>query len=416
MRLVTTYKTSQLKTSLLGISAIFLAAAIIKFPEESFNASLRGLKIWWEIIFPALFPFLLTSELLLSFGVVRFLGVLLEPLMRPLFNVPGVGGFVLTMGFASGYPMGAKLSTRLREQNLISKTEGERLVAFTSTSDPLFIFGAIAVGFFHDPKLGVSLAIIHYLSSLLVGLVMRYYKRNEAKQPYNSNKPQKNILIRAFDAMHQARINESRGFGKLMGDGVMSSIETLLMIGGFIMFFSVILTLITAIGLTNILASLLAIILVPLGISLELTSSLIYGFFEVTLGVKAVSEASANIPFSQKIAIVSVISAWSGISVHAQVAAIVQKTDIKYTPYLFGRIIHAIFAFILTYLLWEPLKLTGLVEAIPTFLNQLPTAIETINYWSYYLFILINISIMMLILVLFSIFSYLVKKLYNQKI
>lgn len=413
MKLITSYKASQLKTILLGLSALLLAAAIIKFPDQSFNASLRGLKIWWEIIFPALFPFLLTSELLLGFGVVRFLGVLLEPLMRPLFNVPGVGGFVLTMGFASGYPMGAKLSTRLREQNLISKTEGERLVAFTSTSDPLFIFGAISVGFFHDPKLGVSLAIIHYLSSLFVGFVMKYYKKNEVKQSINIKKSEKNILFRAFDAMHQARINEPRGFGKLMGDGVMSSIETLLMIGGFIMFFSVILTLITAIGLTSILSSLLAIILVPLGISLELTSALIYGFFEVTLGVKAVSEASVGTPFLQKIAIVSFISAWSGISVHAQVAAIVQKTDIMYIPYLFGRILHSIFAFILTFILWEPLKLTDLFEAIPTFINQLPAAIDAFNYWSYYIFILVNISIMMLSLLLLSTFSYLVKKLNN---
>lgn len=413
MKLDIPYKSSQMKTALLGLSAIFLAATIIKFPEESFNASLRGLKVWWEIIFPALFPFLLTSELLLGFGIVRFLGVLLEPLMRPLFNVPGVGGFVLTMGFASGYPMGAKLSTRLREQKLISKTEGERLVAFTSTSDPLFIFGAISVGFFHDPKLGVSLAIIHYLSSLLVGFIMKYYKKNEVMQPTFRKKPEKNILIRAFDAMHQARITETRGFGKLMGDGVMSSIETLLMIGGFIMFFSVILTLITAIGLTNILTGLLAIILVPLGISLELTTALIYGFFEVTLGVKAVSEASAGTPFIQKIAIVSLISAWSGISVHAQVAAIVQKTDIRYLPFLFGRILHSIFAFILTFILWEPLRLTGLLETVPAFLNQLPTAIEAFNYLNYYLFIFINISIMMLSLVLLSTSSYLVRKLHT---
>ena len=38
-------------------------------------------------------------------GVVHFLGVLLEPLMRPLFNVPGVGAFALSMGLAAGYPM-----------------------------------------------------------------------------------------------------------------------------------------------------------------------------------------------------------------------------------------------------------------------------------------------------------------------
>ncbi len=102
-----------------------------------------------------LIAFFITSEILLGFGVVHFMGELLEPLMKPLFNVPGVGAFVLAMGFASGYPMGAKLTTRLREQNMVTRSEGERLVAFTSTSDPLFLFGAIAVGFFHQVELGV---------------------------------------------------------------------------------------------------------------------------------------------------------------------------------------------------------------------------------------------------------------------
>ena len=45
----------------------------------------------------------------MGMGVVHFIGVLMEPLMRPLFNVPGTGAFVLAMGIASGYPLGAAL-------------------------------------------------------------------------------------------------------------------------------------------------------------------------------------------------------------------------------------------------------------------------------------------------------------------
>ena len=44
----------------------------------------------------------------------------------------------------------------------------------------------------------------------------------------------------AFSALHQARMKDKRPIGKLMGDAVMSSIHTLLMIGGFIILFSVI--------------------------------------------------------------------------------------------------------------------------------------------------------------------------------
>jgi nucleoside recognition membrane protein YjiH len=104
---------SKIKTIFLSISAIILAGSMIAYPKESFEASIRGLTMWWEIVFPSLLPFFIVSEMLIGFGVVKFIGVLLEPLMRPLFRVPGVGGFVWAMGMASGFPAGAKLTTRV---------------------------------------------------------------------------------------------------------------------------------------------------------------------------------------------------------------------------------------------------------------------------------------------------------------
>ena len=78
--------------------------------------------------------------------------------MKPLFRVPGVGGFAWAMGMASGNPAGAKISSRLRQEGQVSKIEAERLAAFTNSSNPLFIFGAVSVGFFNNPKLGIVLA------------------------------------------------------------------------------------------------------------------------------------------------------------------------------------------------------------------------------------------------------------------
>lgn len=92
--------------------------------------------------------FFIVAELFIAFGVVHFIGVLCEPFMRPLFNVPGVGGFVWVMGMASGYPSGAKFTARLRQEGQLSQIEAERLVSFTNSSNPLFIIGAVAIGFF----------------------------------------------------------------------------------------------------------------------------------------------------------------------------------------------------------------------------------------------------------------------------
>ena len=83
--------------------------------------------------------------------------------MRPLFRVPGVGGFAWAMGMASGFPAGAKITARLRQEGQLTKIEAERLVSFTNSSNPLFIFGAVSVGFFNNAKLGIILAVAHYL-------------------------------------------------------------------------------------------------------------------------------------------------------------------------------------------------------------------------------------------------------------
>ncbi|KPD01258.1 Sporulation integral membrane protein YlbJ [Geobacillus sp. BCO2] len=73
---------------MLASAATLFAFSLICYPKQSLEASIRGLNMWWEVVFPSLLPFFIVSELLISFGVVSFLGVLLEPLMRPLFRVP----------------------------------------------------------------------------------------------------------------------------------------------------------------------------------------------------------------------------------------------------------------------------------------------------------------------------------------
>ncbi|PZN12703.1 MAG: sporulation integral membrane protein YlbJ, partial [Proteobacteria bacterium] len=71
---------TKLKTVLLASTVTLFAFSLICYPKQSLEASIRGLNMWWEVVFPSLLPFFIISELLISFGVVSFLGVLLEPL------------------------------------------------------------------------------------------------------------------------------------------------------------------------------------------------------------------------------------------------------------------------------------------------------------------------------------------------
>ncbi|CAH0175454.1 Sporulation integral membrane protein YlbJ [Peribacillus frigoritolerans] len=343
---------SKSKTVLLATSVTMMAVGLIIFPQESFEASKGGLNIWWTIVFPSLLPFLIFSELLISFGVVRFIGVMLEPFMRPLFRVPGVGGFVWAMGLASGFPAGARFTVRLRQEEQLTRIEAERLVCFTNSSNPLFLFVAVAVGFFHNPHLGIILALSHYLGNICVGIIMRFYRWKEEKS--HAKVMTKLPSIRqAFGQMHRTRIKETRPFGSLLGDAVLSSIQTLLMIGGFIILFSVVNKLLFHMNITGLLASGVGGILHIFNFPDSLSLPFISGMFEMTLGSKLTSTVEEATLFQQTV-MTSFILAFNGFSIQAQVASIIAATDIRFTPFFLARIAHGLLASIITILLWEP--------------------------------------------------------------
>lgn len=362
------------QTILLTSVIILLTSLLIKFPEEALEASVRGLNIWLEIVFPSLLPFFIMAELLIGFGVVRFIGIIFEPIMRPLFNVPGVGSFAWIMGMASGYPSGAKISVRLREEEQITQIEAERLISFTNASSPLFIFGAVAVGFFHNPNLGLLIAVCHYTGNALVGICMRFYRRSEEI----AVKKQTNRIsfINAFREMHRTRLRDKRPFGEVLGDAVLNSIQTLVMVGGFIILFSVLTKLLFLIGILSFLAIIFQHGLHMLAFPIELGLPLLSGLFEITLGTQLISQINTDL--MAKTAIVSFILGFNGFSVQAQVSSIIAKTDIRFTPYFISRLMHGLFASILTILLFEPLYVNRQVATAPDI--PVITNIND-NYW-----------------------------------
>jgi len=341
------------KTILLAAFTTFLTCALIIFPDQALEASIRGLNMWLEIVFPSLLPFFITAELLIGFGVVKFIGIIFKPIMRPIFNVPGEGGFAWIMGMVSGYPSGAKFSVRLREEEQLTRLEAERLISFTNASSPLFIFGAISVGFLHDARLGILIAISHYLGNALVGVCMRFHGRREEVKKEAKKKPS---VVLAFREMHRTRLSDTRPFGKIIGDAVLSSIQTLVMIGGFIILFSVFTKLLFLIGISPIIAYVFQFFLNILGLPLDLGLPLFSGLFEITSGAQMISQITTDSVFA-KVIVISFILGFNGFSVQAQVASIIAKTDIRFAPYFFARLLHGTFASILIVLLYKPLYL-----------------------------------------------------------
>ncbi len=337
---------------LLASMVILIALSMILFPEPSFKAAERGLTVWWEVVLPALLPFFIAAELLMGMGVVHFLGVLMEPLMRPLFNVPGSGAFTLAMGIASGYPLGAALSARLKDDNMATKTEAERLMCFCNTSDPLFMTGAVAVGMFKRTDIATVIIAAHYLSALTVGFAMRFWQKGETQSPPLAQGQNGYPVRRAFRAMRKAQRESGKAFGELLGDAVRQSVNTLLMILGFIVLFSVIFEILSMVHITKYLSIIISKLLPESILPKSLHQAIVSGLFEITMGTSLASQAEA--PLMARVAVSSGIIAWSGLSVHAQVAAVIQTSGLSVWPYSIARLGQAIFAAMYTVVLMKP--------------------------------------------------------------
>lgn len=218
------------------------------------------------------------------------------------------------------------------------------------------------------PKLGAALAIAHYLGAISVGIIFRFYGRREEKKERSQRAhPQGNIFKRAFDAMVEAKTSDPRPFGKLFADSVTESITSLLKICCYIMFFSVIIEVLTVIGALGFIAVPLQALFSALGWDSNLVLPMLSGIFEIDVGTARIAVADA--PLIQKAVMASAIIAWSGFSVHGQVSSVLAETDIRIAPYIVARILHAALAALFTLVLLSVVPFQQAIEAIPTFFN-----------------------------------------------
>jgi len=319
---------------------------LVFLSESAVKAAARGLDLWAGVVIPSLFPFFVAAEIIKSTGFIRAAGVLLEPVMKPFFNVPGCGSFPLLMGITSGYPVGAKITCDFRENGDLTKSEAEKLLAYTNNSGPLFIIGAVGSGMLGSNKAGIYLYICHVLACLTVGFIFRFYKaerrENDGKRNLNTFKTFK---LRLFENYR----NTGNHFGIILSDAIKNSVSTILIIGGFIVLFSVIIAFLKESNLFSSLSMILSRILSVFKIDRSTIEGVLCGLFEITTGSEIISD-SPGISAIIKLPAISFIIGWAGLSVHFQVIGITSRTDLSIRPYIAGKLLQGIISAFYTWL------------------------------------------------------------------
>ena len=325
------------------IICILISVLIILFIlniKQCISAAIDGCELWYKSILPTTFPFIVICNLLIYYDGINLYSKFLGPLICKPLGLSKNCSFPIVASILCGYPLGAKYCVDLYSMEYIEKNEYERLLNIASNVGPLFLIGSVAGTLLGNLALGYILLIGNYSSLIFIGFITK--------------KKRTPIKVSSLSCPKYEIIN----FGSAIKNAVQNGINTTLAIGGFIIIFSVLISLIKHNVYFYIMFEQLEnFFSLPVGT----LYFLFLGSIEMTNGCSLISTLSLSLPL--KLSMISFLCSFSGLAVIAQVSSFVSDTKIHYSKYIFLKLIQGIFSFIITYIL----------------LQILPTSIYTSN-------------------------------------
>lgn len=317
------------KNALLTFICSLMIIYIVLNPKQCIGFTITGAKLFFNAVFPSLFPFLVIVNLIISFGGIEIYSRVLGTILcRPL-GLPKECSLVLLVSVFCGYPLGARYAAELYEQNLIDHKTLERLLNIATNGSPLFIIGSVGTAMLGHPYLGYILIISNILSCIAMGLIL------PGRYKWKATKP----VIKS--ASHV-----SVNFGIALKNALEDAVKTCISIGSFVVIFSVLINIIKSNGYFNI-----ALIYVSkyTTLPIEVLQSFTLGILEVTNGCNLI--ALSALSFNPKLIISSFLIAFSGLSITSQVYSLVYKHKVSINKYIILKVIQGIIASVITFII-----------------------------------------------------------------
>lgn len=304
---------------------------IIINPNLSINAAIKGSAMFFYKVFPSLLPFLVLSNLiLLNGGVYIYSKAFGRFLCKPL-NLPYECSFVLIVSMLSGYPLGAKYACDIYSKGIIDHDTCSNLLNIASNPSPIFVIGVVGTSLLKNTLCGYILLLSCYASCFIIGIILR--RKNTCK---------------TFNASKTAlKENKSSKESISIKSSIDSAMQICLSIGGFVIFFYVINTLVQSSKIYEIIVQKISTLL---KIDCKLLSGSILGMIEMTNGCNLICSGSSWIVI--KCAAAAFLLSFSGLSIISQAHSFMFKYNFSLKKYVKYKFFQGIISSVMVYLLF----------------------------------------------------------------
>lgn len=272
------------------ILSILLLLLFIIRKDAIILGSVTALNLWTNNLFPLLFPTFILSDFLLSSGIVDVISNKFGTLFSKIFKTSKYGLYIFLIGTLCGSPTNAKNIANLYNNKLISDSEVNKLLLFSSLFNPFLI---ITFG-------GIRCLLIFWIANIINSFLYRNI--------YQSN----NISLNSI---------KRNNFN--LSNSINSNINILLSILGTVTIFSCI------------------IYSLSLNVNLKLLFSLL---FELTNSINLI-----KVFFESNTYLYLIAYSLGGLSIFIQIKSILKDTFINYKLLLFNRCSLALISVILNF-------------------------------------------------------------------
>ena len=314
----------KIKNNLLILLTSIILLSIIINPATYIKSCINGILVWASVVLPALLPFIFFTKIMTELGVAEILSNKFK-LFSKIYNVPSIALYVFILSILSGYPVGSKILADLYEKGEITKEEAYKITTFTSNSGPMFILGSVGIGMLANKKLGLIILFSHITGALLNGLIYRNHKESSYKK----------------------YIKIDSGYNKQsLSDLMWNTVQSVLIIGGYIAIFFVIIEIINNLKILTPASSIISYIF---NCDIQIINSIFNGIFEITRGCKELSILSLN-EFTVGVLSCFIIT-FGGLATTMQGLTFLKKFEMKTSFFIKQKITHAILSTVICALL-----------------------------------------------------------------
>jgi hypothetical protein len=157
---------------ILTVFTLFFGVLLITFARDVKVAIADSIKLCLYTVIPSLYAFMVLSTLIVSTGIYKVLSRPFSFISRKIFHIPTEFFSIFLLSSIAGYPVGAKLLSKLFEDNKIDSETAASMQCFCYSGGPAFFCGAVSLTLFDSITFGLLIFAVIFFSNIISGIIV----------------------------------------------------------------------------------------------------------------------------------------------------------------------------------------------------------------------------------------------------